>query len=181
MNPWSVEEPSAGRILTVCNRQRDCRIDSACLRRLVRYHLETQLGLTSYNLGVHLLSARRMAMANEQHLAHTGPTDVITFDYSEPGGDRLWGELLVCPAVARQQAVDYATTWQSELLRYIVHGLLHLRGHDDRTTAARRVMKRQEDRLLRALAHAQALEMVGPPGAARKRTRTGLRARGRSG
>jgi len=146
-----VDGAPPGAILTLSNRQRDCRLDGRQLRRLVRHHLEVQLGLMHYDLSIHLLSARRMAEANQEYLQHDGPTDVITFDYGEPGQEWPQGELLVCPAMAREQARDYGTGWESEILRYIIHGLLHLRGFDDLTTSDRRVMKREENRLLRAL------------------------------
>ncbi|MCU0772400.1 MAG: rRNA maturation RNase YbeY [Verrucomicrobia bacterium] len=133
------------------------------MRKLVRHHLEAQLGLPSYALGIHLLTPRQMARANERHLRHSGPTDVITFDYATPGEGALHGELLVCPAVAIEQARAYGTSWESELVRYIIHGVLHLRGFDDRTAAARRVMKREEDRWLRALVRTHSLHRLRAP------------------
>jgi len=60
----------------------------------------------------------------------------------------LHGELLICLDEAVVQAHRFRTTWQSELVRYIIHGLLHLCGHDDLKPAARRQMKRAENRLL---------------------------------
>lgn len=148
------------RVLTLRNTQRDCRVDSGALRKIVRFHLEHQLGLSCYDLSIHLLSTRRMAGANEAHLRHAGPTDVITFDYRDPGQEALWGELLICPAVAVEQAREYDTSWESEILRYVLHGILHLRGFDDRTAADRRVMKREEDRLLRALLKTHPAELL---------------------
>jgi len=74
---------------------------------------------------------------------------VITFDHS--GGKDLNGEIFVCPAVTIEQAREYRTSWQEELVRYCVHGLLHLRGYDDVRAADRRKMKREEDRVVRAL------------------------------
>jgi rRNA maturation RNase YbeY len=62
------------------------------------------------------------------------------------------GELFVCLDEAVGQCRRFNTLWQSELVRYVVHGLLHLRGYDDRQPAARRQMKREEDRLLTQLA-----------------------------
>ena len=51
-----------------------------------------------------------------------------------------------------KQAREFGTTWQSEVVRYVIHGLLHLRGHDDLKPAERRVMKREENRLLKRVA-----------------------------
>ena len=60
----------------------------------------------------------------------------------------LHGELFVCLEEAVVQARRFSTTWQSELVRYVIHGLLHLCGHDDLKPAARRAMKRAENRIL---------------------------------
>ena len=49
------------------------------------------------------------------------------------------------------QAARFRTTWPDELARYLIHGLLHLRGYTDTRPAARRRMKLAEDRLLRAM------------------------------
>ena len=61
----------------------------------------------------------------------------------------LEGELFICLDDAVKQAREFRTTWQEELARYVIHGLLHLRGFDDLEPAARRVMKRHENRLVR--------------------------------
>ena len=50
------------------------------------------------------------------------------------------------------QARQFKTDWRSEVVRYVVHGVLHLLGHDDVRAAARRTMKREENRLVRVLA-----------------------------
>ena len=64
----------------------------------------------------------------------------------------LHGEIFICVGEAVAQARRFRTSWQSELIRYLIHGLLHLRGYDDQNMSARRKMKREEDRLLRRLA-----------------------------
>jgi rRNA maturation RNase YbeY len=63
----------------------------------------------------------------------------------------LHGEVFICLDDAVTQARRFRTTWQKETVRYLVHGILHLRGFDDLDTKVRRRMKRQEDRLLKAL------------------------------
>jgi rRNA maturation RNase YbeY len=99
-----------------------------------------------------------MARINKTFLNHEGSTDVITFDYAELKTQNsklktvLHGELFICVDDAIAQAREFRTTWQSEVIRYLVHGVLHLLGHDDHAAAARRRMKREENRLLRRLA-----------------------------
>lgn len=108
-------------------------------------------------LGVHLVDRARITRLNETFVRHAGPTDVITFDYHEPPVDApvrptpLRGDVVVCVDEAVAQARRYRTCWQRELVRYIVHGLLHLAGYDDSATAARRRMRHAEKRLLCAL------------------------------
>ena len=117
-----------------------------------------QLRVPAAELGFHFVSAAEMARVNWQFLQHEGSTDVITFDYSVSSvgsGVRtecLSGEAFICVADAVKQAGEFKTTWQSEVVRYAVHALLHLRGYDDLQPAKRRVMKREENRLMRQLA-----------------------------
>jgi rRNA maturation RNase YbeY len=73
---------------------------------------------------------------------------------------RLAGELFICLDDAVKQAREFRTTWQEELARYVIHGLLHLRGFDDLEPAARRVMKREENRLLRRAGRAFTLAQL---------------------
>jgi rRNA maturation RNase YbeY len=62
---------------------------------------------------------------------------------------------------AVSQAKPFNATWQSESIRYLVHGVLHLLGHDDRRAAARRRMKQEENRLLRQLSRRFSLAQLG--------------------
>ncbi len=80
-----------------------------------------------------------MAQVHGSFLGDPTETDVITFPY---------GEILVCPAVAREQAPRYAVSVHDEILLYALHGLLHLAGYDDTTTALARVMDAAQRKLL---------------------------------
>jgi len=64
----------------------------------------------------------------------------------------LHGEIFVCVDEALLQARRFRTTWQSEVVRYIVHGVLHLCGYSDQTSRERQQMKRAENQLLARLA-----------------------------
>jgi probable rRNA maturation factor len=64
----------------------------------------------------------------------------------------LHGEIFICPDVGRAQAKEFGTTPQMEIVRYLVHGMLHLGGYDDRTVAKRAKMKRAEDKWVRWIA-----------------------------
>ncbi len=151
--------------LVVRNRQQVRAVDLRQLRRLARALLEELLDLPDYELGLHLVSAPEMTRLNERYLHHAGPTDVIAFDHSawaggtpalrrrgsSATGPAIHGEIFICLDEAVVQARRFRVAWQTELVRYIAHGVLHLRGYDDQDGRSRRPMKRAEDRLLREL------------------------------
>jgi probable rRNA maturation factor len=139
-------------------------------------------------VGIWLVDAAEMTRLNETFLKHRGCTDVIAFDYSESAGEAprrptatargphpaLHGEVCVCLEAAAAQARRFGTTWQCELARYVTHGLLHLRGFDDRRPADRRRMKREEARLLKGLGSRFELERLGArPDPPKSRARAG--------
>jgi probable rRNA maturation factor len=142
--------------LQLRNRQRDRTIKLPVLRQISTALLEDLLNFSNYELAIHFVSPRTMADLNERFLNHTGATDVITFDLRDgydPALSKLAvaGEIYICLAVAEKQAIEFSTTWQEEAARYIVHGVLHLIGHDDLASEKRRIMKREENRLLKVL------------------------------
>ena len=166
------------RMLSLLNRQRVRRIDTRLLRRITFHLLNAELAVESFELAIHLVGADEMAKVNWNFLQHEGSTDVITFDHSDivatdvrrlskkkggaaaqkseslpvDCGKSLHGELFICLDDTVKQAREFRTTWPGELTRYVIHGLLHLCGHDDLSAGPRRVMKREENRLLKVTA-----------------------------
>ncbi len=138
--------------LSIRNRQTICPVETRLLRRILTRFLTETASIPSYELCFHLVNAPEMARVNRKYLDHEGSTDVITFDHQEdPEADHLYGEIYICLADAVRQARQFHTTWQSELVRYAVHGVLHLCGHDDLNDEDRREMKQAENRCLRKL------------------------------
>lgn len=132
------------------------------LREIAEAVLDSLPRVNQWDLSFCFVGAKRMAQINETHLHHQGPTDVITFDYNDPNTPEcIAGEIFICVEVAVSQAREFRTTWQSEVARYLIHSLLHLCGHDDLKPAARRKMKRVENRLLRKLTRQFPLSGLG--------------------
>ena len=115
---------------------------------------------------VSFLSPAGIERVNEDFLGHHGPTDVISFDYraeDDPGFDAETDalgvsddadpsvELIVCPAVAYEQAVKRGLPYAEEVALYVAHGLLHAAGYDDLNPKAKRVMRRAEKRVMAGL------------------------------
>jgi rRNA maturation RNase YbeY len=137
----------------VRNRQRARPLNTKLLRDIVRTLLIEQLSLEDFEIGISIIGQTAMTRMNERYLQHKGSTDVITFDYAESTRSKLLtGEIFVCLDEALAQAPRFRVNWQNELVRYIVHGILHLSGFDDKTATARGKMKREENRLMRRLA-----------------------------
>lgn len=141
----------AGVYITIRNRQRSRRIQAAVLRRLTQAVVARLAPQAVAELCVHLVTPSRMAELNEHFLGHHGPTDVITFDLSEGEPGLLYGEIFICPEVAVAQAKACRRPWPEELMRYVIHGVLHLLGHDDLAPGPRRRMKTAENRAVRWL------------------------------
>jgi probable rRNA maturation factor len=87
-----------------------------------------------------LVDRATMATVHGDFLGDWTETDVITFPY---------GEILVCPAVAREQAPSHGQETDREILLYALHGILHLVGYDDTTPAEAQKMAEAQDKLLR--------------------------------
>lgn len=167
--------------LFIHNRQRVARVDAAYLRRFTRSLLRDTLKQEEFDLGIYLVGSVEMARLNQTFLRHEGPTDVITFDYADKAGrvsrlsspnaqrDRrdaraaLYGEIFICVDEAVVQARHFRTSWQSELARCVIHGVLHLREFDDLRPVDRRKMKRVEDRLLKETARRFPLSKLACP------------------
>ena len=138
--------------LLIRNRQRVRRLNLRTLKRILSHLVQEELGLERVELGVRLVDDAEMTRANERYLGHQGSTDVISFGYEDhPPTGHLTGDLLVCVPEAVRQAKRFRVPWEHELVRYLVHGVLHLRGYEDGTRRAREKMKREENRLLRKL------------------------------
>lgn len=99
--------------------------------------------LTPHRIAIHFISDEELYVMNMKHLQHDTYTDVITFPYSEP--PVISGEIFVSTDRAEDNALQLMISAEEELARYCIHGLLHLAGYDDATTAEREEMRRIED------------------------------------
>jgi probable rRNA maturation factor len=132
-----------GRLI-IQNHQRSRPVNVPRLRRLTRRLLQEFLDVC-------VVGATEMTRLNETFLRHKGSTDVVTFDYADKTEPSLRGEIFICIDDVIANARRFGVNPQSELLRCVVHGVLHLLDFDDKQPADRRRMKRKENLLLRKL------------------------------
>ena len=112
------------------------------------------------SLSLSLVRDAEIREINRLHRRKDRATDVLSFtiggepadgprDASAP--ERLLGDVVISVETARRQAADYDAPLQDEIYRLLIHGLLHLLGHDHERIAERRVMEREESRLAGAI------------------------------
>src|SRR5262249_24074666 len=135
--------------ISVRNRQRKVPLNVAELQEFAAKALQNCLQLQKEKqtdlrklgeISVWLISDRRISQLHRQFLGQRGPTDVLSFQY---------GEIFISVETARRHARVFANPLVRELQLYIVHGLLHLHGFDDRTPAQARKIKGVQERILR--------------------------------
>jgi probable rRNA maturation factor len=129
--------------VSIANPQEVVPVDRARLRAAVRAVLEGE-GVTDAEISLALVDNATIHGLNRRYLGHDEPTDVLSFPMSEPDTRRLAGELVIGAEVARAQAEALGHDVQVELALYVIHGLLHLCGYDDKSAEGAREMRARE-------------------------------------
>ena len=136
--------------IQIRSQQRLYSVISREVRKAAIILMDELLQTDAYDLNILFVNETRMAKINLEHLRHEGATDIITFDYTTP--TLLHGDLIICPPVASENAARYRVSLGHEIVRNIIHGVLHLLGYADSKSIVRKKMKRAENRLLQKLA-----------------------------
>jgi len=155
----------------VADEQKDVPVDIARWSALAEAVLHEEGVRGAAELSVLFVDETSIAELNERFMEHAGPTDVLAFpidadavwavhdplasgpDRAEPDLDEiplLLGDVVVCPAVAARNAPDHAGTIDDELALLVVHGVLHVLGHDHAEADEAAVMRARELALLEA-------------------------------
>lgn len=141
------DSPSAsnGRVTVTGTESREDLASSVDLDSLCQLALAvlTEEGVPAGQLDLHLVDTDAMASLNEEHMGQSGPTDVLSFpldaaDLLEAGGvqsdgpdlDPMLGDVVLCPTVAAAQAADHVGSVDGEFQLLVIHGVLHVLGHD---------------------------------------------------
>ena len=144
--------------ISVRNLQRKIRVNVAelqsfaakAIRRSLQLHNQKETDLRKLReIFILLVSDRRMALLHRRFMHQAGATDVLTFQH---------GEIFIRVETAQRNAAAFGNSLSKELRLYVVHGLLHLHGFDDRTQDGARKMEAAQTRLLRSSNKAGVLE-----------------------
>ena len=128
----------------VHNRQRAIKLDVAPLQAFAERAVSDVSKVKTLSLSdiaVVLVSDKRMSALHLRFMNIAGPTDVITFQH---------GEICISVETARRQGREHGTSTSQEIELYIVHGLLHLAGFDDKTPASARIMRKTQAQIVRS-------------------------------
>jgi probable rRNA maturation factor len=149
------EPSSTSEVVTivVSDEQTDVDIDSGRWAELARAVLESE-GIFG-ELTLTFVDRDEIAGLNAEHMGEPGPTDVLSFPLDSIDetagvlpGPVLLGDVVVCPAVASEAARARAGTLDDELALLVVHGVLHVLGHDHAEPDQTRLMRQRERALL---------------------------------
>ena len=117
-------------------------------------------GIHDGEMNLLFVTTETMTELNREHMAESGPTDVLSFpidagDDASPGGTLL-GDVVICPEVAAGQAAEHRAegrhegTADDEIALLVVHGVLHVLGHDHAEPDEAELMRTREQELLGA-------------------------------
>lgn len=131
----------------------DCNFLPAGRRKIREWLLEVALdeGFIITDVNYIFCSARRLLEMNRQFLGHDYFTDVITFDYGSRRQRIASGDIFIDVETVADNARIYKSSRKTEMMRVIVHGLLHLCGQKDKTPRTEAQMHRKEDKYLKLL------------------------------
>jgi probable rRNA maturation factor len=131
--------------ITITNRQETLPIDRRRMRRAVQAILR-DAGVAGAQISVAIVDDPTIAKLHAEFLDDPEPTDVLSF-VLEPL-PMLVGEVVASADMAKVNAKQYHCTPEEELLRYVIHGTLHLVGYDDDVPRKRAVMRKREQEYL---------------------------------
>jgi probable rRNA maturation factor len=106
-------------------------------------------------LSITFVDRRAIARLNKEHLGHSGPTDIISFGFTRAAPeDPVVGDIYICADVAREHAKARRVPVRQELMRLVIHGVLHVLGYDHPEDDEREQSKmwRRQEQLLRRVA-----------------------------
>ena len=122
------------------------KIDRKAVRAWITAVAATYDGRKVGNLNYIFCNDDRILKVNKEFLGHDYYTDIITFDYSEPG--KVSGDMFISIETVETNSFKFHTSYDKELLRVIIHGVLHLCGINDKGPGERAVMEAAEEKAL---------------------------------
>jgi rRNA maturation RNase YbeY len=122
------------------------KLDRKVVRAWITAVAATYEGRKVGDLSYIFCNDERILEVNKEFLGHDYYTDIITFDYSEPS--KISGDMFISLDTVLSNSSKFHTSYDKELMRVIIHGVLHLCGINDKGPGERAVMEAAEERAL---------------------------------
>jgi len=141
------------------NTVKSSGVDTRRLKTVAKQLLR-QVDESDSSLSISLVDDREIQVLNREHRGKDKPTDVLSFPLYEDGQgttlepvvpERLLGDVVISIDTARRQAAEYDAPLQNEVYRLLIHGILHVLGHDHEQPEERAAMEAEERRLAAAI------------------------------
>ncbi|MCK9280311.1 MAG: rRNA maturation RNase YbeY [Melioribacteraceae bacterium] len=124
----------------------DFLIDKMDIIEIIRI-ITKELSIKKYHLACSFMSQEAILGINKTHLGHDYYTDIITFNYGNENG-KLEAEFYISPEEAENNSKRFKVKLKSELIRLIIHGILHCIGFNDKTNNEKKEMRMKENELI---------------------------------
>ena len=131
--------------LTV-NSDRKIKINKNAIHKIISL-LKSEFSFDVISLPINFITSEQIIMINTQYLGHNFSTDIITFNYSGEN-DSFDGEIFISVDDAFSNSKKYKVSLDNEIIRLVIHGILHLLGFDDKNKFDLKKMKKEENRLV---------------------------------
>ncbi len=124
----------------------DTSISKKTVHKLVLL-LKNEFNLEISSLSISFISSNKLREVNKQFLNHNYDTDILTFNYSKKQKE-IDGEILISFEEARYNAKKFNVNYGKELTRLVIHGVLHLLNFNDTDASSKKIMKKEENKLI---------------------------------
>lgn len=131
--------------VVVVNANKSFRINESFIKKIAEHTLKILRKTGAKKLDIVFLSDPAIRQLNKRYKNRNSATDVLSFDLGS------FGQILISSDTALKNSARFKSSFEEELVLYVIHGILHLFGYDDTTDAAKRMMSDKEERLLERL------------------------------
>lgn len=129
------------------NNSSNIKIDKLLVHKLIQ-KLKNYFELNISSLVINFITAAEIEKINIKYLDHHYSTDIITFNY-DGKKNLIDGEIFISSIDAEHNARKYNVSFEEEIIRLLIHGILHLLGYDDKKQSQKKIMKKYENKLLK--------------------------------
>jgi len=114
------------------------------------------LDLSKYELSILILDNKLISKLNKKYLGKNKATDVLSFDAQDKNvisgpGRKLLGDVVISAQMARAKSRQLKISFNQELTLYVIHGVLHLLGYEDKSLSERRKIQKRQKELMKQL------------------------------